>query len=63
MLDFEWEVFSTQCVNSNYFDTDINQQICYSKNHEMVLDVSSTISKLGSETQGFAFFDLALLRL
>lgn len=60
MLDYEWAVSSTQCVNSNYFDTNVNQQTCYSKNHEMVLDASRAISKLDFETQGFAFFDLAL---
>ena len=60
MLDFEWGVYLAECINSNYFDTDLNQQICYSKNHELVLDVSRAISKLDSETSGFAFFDLGL---
>ncbi len=60
MLDFEWGFYLAECINSNYFDNDLNQQICYSKNHELVLGVSRAISKLDSETSGFAFFDLGL---
>jgi hypothetical protein len=56
MLDFEWAI-NEQCINHNYFH---DREICIDENLEVILGITEAISKLNTENEGFAFFDLGL---